>query len=390
VGQALLTAFSRTGEAYLLASARDAAGVLVRGQLQSGGWDYRIELEPKDRAKYAYRSDNSQSGRNWTTLDDDTTQAALRFLMLLDRQLRWEDESIHSAATFALDCLLKAQYPIGAWPQRYRQFPDPDKFPVRRAGYPDTWSRTFTGRDYRGDYTLNDNTLADMITTMLTAAEVYRESRYREAAKRAGEFLLLAQMPEPQPAWAQQYNAQMFPAWARRFEPPSVTGGESQGAIRVLMDLYRQTGEKRYLQPIPRALDYLQASALPNGRLARFYELKTNKPLYFTKTYQLTYSDDDMPTHYSFQAGSSLDSLRAQYEDLGRRSTHQSTGETARRRLTSSLRAQALAVVQTMDERGAWVESGRLRSHDDTRRVIDCRTFCRNVDLLSQFIALAD
>jgi hypothetical protein len=40
-----------------------------------------------------------------------------------------------------------------------------------------------------------------------------------------------------------------------------------------------------------------------------------------------------------------------------------------------------------MDERGAWVEPGRLRSHDATRQIIDCRTFCRNVDVLSQFIA---
>src|SRR3954470_19083766 len=81
------------------------------------------------------------------------------------------------------------------------------------------------------------------------------------------------------PAWAQQYDADMHPAWARRFEPPAVTGGESHGAMRILLRVYRETGDARYLEPIPRALAYLRRSRLPDGRLARFYELETNRPL---------------------------------------------------------------------------------------------------------------
>jgi PelA/Pel-15E family pectate lyase len=73
----------------------------------------------------------------------------------------------------------------------------------------------------------------------------------------------MSQMPDPQPAWAQQYDANMHPAWARVFEPPSVTGGESQGIMRMLMVLYRETGDKKYLEPIPRALAYLKKSILP-------------------------------------------------------------------------------------------------------------------------------
>ena len=60
------------------------------------------------------------------------------------------------------------------------------------------------------------------------------------------------------------------------------------------MKIYRVTGDKKYLEPIPRALAYLKKSRLPDGRLARYYELKTNRPLYMTRDgdeYSLTYDD---------------------------------------------------------------------------------------------------
>ena len=393
IGQVVLTAYQRTGDTYFLDVARDTAYVLVKGQLRSGGWDYRIELAPEDRARYAYRSDGRQDGRNVTTLDDDTTQASLRFLMRIDQQLQFHDQPIHSAVNYSLDCLLKAQYPNGAWPQRFSDFPDPSKYPVKQASCPETWSRTHPNHNYRGYYTLNDNTLADMITIMVEATEIYGRPRFRAAAERAGGFLLLAQMPAPQPAWAQQYNALMQPAWARRFEPPAVTGGESQGALRALMYLYRQTGDDRYLEPIPRAIDYLERSTLPDGRLARFYELRTNRPLYFTKKYQLTYQDDDLPTHYGFQVGSSLSRIRAEYGRLRATPWERPNMDTESESivLSASLAAKAKAAAVALDDRGAWVEAGRLRFvGDGPTKIIDCRTFVGNVDTLSQFVAAGD
>src|SRR5262249_15782983 len=158
------------------------------------------------------------------------------------------DRAIHESVTYALDRLISAQFPNGAWPQRYERPPDPSKFPVKKSSYPDSWSRTFLGVDYRGFYTLNDNSLGDTIEAVPGASRTSHEARYLAAAKRGGDFLLLAQMPEPQPAWAQQYDADMHPAWARKFEPPAVTGGESQSAMRTLLSLYRETGEAKYLE----------------------------------------------------------------------------------------------------------------------------------------------
>jgi PelA/Pel-15E family pectate lyase len=396
VGLALLDAHERTKEKYLLDAARDAGECLIRGQLRSGGWEASIEFSEEGRRKHAYRFDSErQGGSNWTTFDDNKTQSAVMFLMELDRVLEFRDERVHSAAVFALDSVLKAQYPNGAWPQGYREFPDPAKYPIQPASYPADWPRKHPGADYRLFYTFNDNAIADTMDMLLRATRVYGQPKYRDAAIKAGGFILLAQMPEPQPAWAQQYNFEMHPVWARRFEPPAISGGESQGILRILQRLYAETGDKKFLAAVPPALDYLRRSRLPDGRLSRFYELISNKPLYFTRQYELTYDDRDLPTHYGFQITGNLDGIAREQERLQRMSAEdlQSLRERASRSANRSApgESQVRRILAAMDERGAWVEEGRLRYHgesDDTRQVIETTTFIRNVSALSQYVAM--
>lgn len=387
VGLAYLAAYEATREDTYLEAVRETARGLVRGQLQSGGWDYRIDFDPAARRGIAYRVSGGTGGKNVTTLDDDNTQAALRFLMQSDDVLGRKDSVIHDAVLYALDSLLKAQYPNGAWPQRYDAFPDPTNHPVKRASYPDTWSREYPGKDYRAFYTLNDGTLDDLVDVMFEATRRYGDARYRAAAERAGGFLILAQLPEPQPGWAQQYDSDMRPAWARKFEPPAVTGGEGQGAMRTLLRLHRETGDVKYLEPLPRAFAYYQRSALPDGHLARFYELKTNRPLYCTKDYRITYDDSDVPTHYDFKVSNKLDALSREY---ARAKVTPATPAKPRSRIPSMPRdAQVRAVLVALDAQGRWVEDGKLKTYgpnDPTRRVIETRTFVRNAGILSDYL----
>ncbi len=396
VGMVFLTAYEATGDSYYLDAARDAAYALAKGQLRSGGWDYRIEFDPKRRQRYAYRVDpEKKDARNVSTMDDNNTQSATRLLMRVDRALDFKDENIHEAAQFALSAILSVQYPNGAWPQRFTDAPDPAKFPVKRACYPDSWSWTFPGRDYRSYYTFNDNSIADTIDIMLEASEIYGEARYRVAAEKAGDFIILAQMPEPQPAWAQQYNARMEPAWARKFEPPAVTGGESQGVMRILLKLCRATGRKRYLDPLPWAIEYLRRSRLPDGRLARFYELRTNKPLYLTRgDYRVTYSDADMPTHYSFKQTDGIESIAEQYDRLRALDPGElkGAGKAGAPRMSRTLAVRARTAIDALDEEGRWVGSGKMRADAEdaaARRVIDCRTFITNIRTLSDYLTAA-
>jgi hypothetical protein len=393
VGMALLNAYRLTKEPICLRAATRTAHALVKGQLVSGGWTYRIEFDPKARTRYRYRKPpaGGEKAFNVSTLDDDTTQSALRFLMEYDRETGMQDEVVHEALLYALSALLAVQRPNGGFPQGFAGPPDPKEFPDLAASYPADWSREWSNQTYWNCYTINDNAHADTLSTVLLAWRIYGEDRYLASARRAGEFLVKAQMPDPQPAWAQQYDAQMQPCWARKFEPPSITGGESQGVMRTLILLFHETGEKRFLEPIPRAIQYLRQSILPDGKLARFYELKTNRPLFFTRDYQLTYSDADTPTYYAFKVDNQLASIERQYEQALKSGPQPRLGRLPTApRLSSSLTAEARRVVQQLDQRGRWIEQGRLKTAPadaPITRIITTQTFVRNLGILAAYLA---
>ncbi len=322
IGETFLKAYETTHEQQYLDATLAAASALVRGQMRSGGWYYSVEFDPQKRLKYAYLNGPSRKKQQKkSTLDDDVTQSALRFLMHVDQQLKFNNSDVHQAVETCLTSLLNVQYRNGAWYQWWddpNQPRDGNEFPVIAASYPDSWPRTWPNT-WSGRYFLNDNVMADMIDTMLLAYDIYEDERYLNSAIKAGEFLLLAQMPNPQPAWAQQYDPAMHPVWDRKFEPPAVSGAESQGVMRSLLLLYRRTGQRKFLEAVPPALNYLRASTLPNGKLARFYELETNRPLYFKvtgKRYDLTYESKDPPKHYAFQVPSQLDRIEDEYQKL--------------------------------------------------------------------------
>ncbi|MGH7128005.1 MAG: hypothetical protein ACREIV_05515 [Planctomycetaceae bacterium] len=400
IGEAFLDAYEATGDEFYLNAARRSADVLVRGQLQSGGWDHGIELDPAKRQTHGYRNNDAyrpsrrkKNPTNRTSLDDDISQSAARFLMRLDKTLGFKDERLHEAVGYALDSMLRAQRPSGGWYQWWDRWPEPvseRKFPVKQASYPKDWSRKWLN-DWTGRYYLNDDVAANSIETLLLAWETYGEERYLHGASQAGSFLLLAQMPDPQPAWAQQYNVEMHPVWDRKFEPPAISGLESQSVLETLLLLYRKTGEEKYLEPLPRALAYLKQSRLPDGRLARFYELETNRPLYFTRDYQLTYSADRVPRHYGFAFESRLDKIEAEYERLRNtdRAKRQTADDEKPPTLTPELIAETRRVIDRLDKRGAWVERGRHDYHDvePESAIIRSATIVKYYETLCRFLA---
>lgn len=425
VGMAMLDAYEATQDAKCLAAAVDAAHAVARTQLCSGGWDYSGHFDAKGRDSMLYRRDvegkllarpkvpQGEAGwhvwrahknkNNYSTFDDDVSQAATRLLVRVDHALGGKDEEIKEAADFALNTIIATQYPAGGWSANFDTFPTSppaeNLYPIKTANYPADWPRKWP-KDFTGCYVLNDNTHATLMDTLILAWRLRGDARFLDAAKRGGDFLVAAQMPEPQPAWAQQYNAEMQPVWSRAFEPSSISGRESQAAMWALLKLAAACGDKKYLAPVAKAIPYLRKSLLPGNKLARFYELQTNKPLYFErgeggKGFELTYSDKKASSNYGWVWDSELDALQATGSKITR-------GEavvfprTEKERWSSPPTEQDIAtILREMKADGSWTatddERGVMRDASGKKTkpeggVIYSLDFVQNVKALSAWL----
>jgi PelA/Pel-15E family pectate lyase len=385
VGMAFLRAYEATGDRFYLDAAREAAEALVYGQLASGGWTQVIHFAPAERmGKY-----RNGKGGDWnaSSLDDGQTQSALRMLMQMDRALEFRHAPVHEAALYGLSALLGAQFPSGAFPQVWRGPSKATQAVETRARYPDyDWRTEGKIKEYWDQYTLNDGLAGTVSDTLILAHEVYGDALYRAALEKLGRFLIRAQMPAPQPAWCQQYNEAMIPIWARRFEPPAVSGWESQDVMETLIRIARQTGQKEYLEPVPRALAYLKASLLPDGKLARYYEFQTNRPLYMDGQYRLTYDDSDAPSHYGWKQPARLDLIERAYHDA------ETGAPLAQSRPDADLESTAGRIIADLDAQGRWVSTyageGLVGQPKFARgfRYLSSGVFSHNVETLSAYL----
>ncbi len=389
VGMAYLKAYQATGDSFYLNAAQDAAEALVYGQLKSGGWTNMIDFNPRGRVAQ-YRNGKG-GGKNNSSFDDGQSQAAIQLMIRVDKALGFRNPKIHESATYALDAMLAAQFPNGGFPQVWTG-PAPRQR-IIKASYPNyDWRTEGRIKNYWDMYTLNDNVCGYITEMLKDAYQIYQEKRFLIALKKVGDFLLLAQMPEPQPGWAQQYNYDMNPIWARKFEPPAIAGDESQETLDTLMEIYRITKDPKYLEPIPRALAYLNRSRLPDGRLPRFLELKTNRPLYMFrrgKEYILTYDDSRLPSHYGWKIESRLADIDRQYKRL-KRNAVDTKGPSPK-----ELERQVRQVIKSLDKQGRWVSVyrgealvGQPKFKPNTP-YISSAVFSRNLELLSEYLNAA-
>ncbi|HPA17882.1 MAG TPA: pectate lyase [Verrucomicrobiae bacterium] len=382
VGLVMVKAFRATGDPLYLQAAREAAGVLMWCQLSSGGWDSDFDFDPRFARKYHFRRDldagevDRGGRRSDSTLDDQKTQSALLFILELAHVPECSNDGIlKGALRFGMDGLLAAQAPNGGWGQHY-DGPADASAPVCRARMPDDWPRIWPGVDYTRFYTLNDDNILWVIDLLLRAHELEKDPRFLDAAKRAGDFLLLARFDEPQPVWAQQYNRDMEPVWARKFEPTAVCSVESIGALKALIELWLATGDEKYIAPHPAAFAWFERSKLPDGQWARFYELKTNRPIYCRRdSYELTYDDSDLPTHYGFKVGDlsrEIERLKKEMasgreEILRRRALPADPKKWASR--AKGQVAKVTAALEAAGDRGYWLKDGWIDAAEFVRHM---------------------
>lgn len=405
VGMAFLHAYEATHDARCLDAAKAAADALAVGQLESGGWDYLVDFDPKLSTAWYRRSDIGKISeqdvakrRKFSTFDDDNTQSALRLLLAVADASKGSTEPrdgrIREARDYGLAKLLAAQRPNGGWPQRWNGKPvDASTHPVKPASFPAEWPRTHPKVNYYEHYTLNDNTHRDCVMTLLEAAKRLGKPEYRAAALRGGEFLIAAQLPEPQPGWAQQYNPQMEPAWARAFEPPSVCSNEGVGAMRLLVELYIETGEEKFLAPLPRAIAWYRRSEIAPGTWARMYELGTNKPIFGDRDGKYYYRVEDLSperqTGYSWKGSYGVPAVIAFYEQvksagreamMAKRKAAETPTEKQRASRAKALEPRVRAAIASLDAQGRWIAAGKGGD------AIRTETFVANMRTLSDYL----
>ncbi|MGI9473076.1 MAG: pectate lyase [Rubripirellula sp.] len=390
VGLAFLKAYETTHDSMYLDAATDAAVAIAYGQLKSGGWTNAIDFDPKGAGTAEYRNGRG-GGKNNSSLDDGQSQSAIQLLVRVDGALETKNRIVHEASVIGLDALLRAQFPNGGFPQVWTG--PVERHPIKKANFPEhDWRTEGRIKNYWDMYTINDNVTGYVADTLIAAHETYGEPRYMEALKKLGDFLLLAQLPEPQPGWAQQYNYEMQPIWARRFEPPGVSGDETQEVISTLMTIAHVTGDKKYLEPVPSAAAWLRRSALPSGEFARYYELQTNRPLYMSrsgKQYSLTYDDSRLPDHYGWKTPSQLEILGKKFE-LIRAGKPPVLPVSEREQVQAARNA-----IASLDSQGRWISTfdgekliGQLKLPIGTQYIAS-QVFADNVAALCNVISTA-
>ncbi len=281
-------------EWHATSEARNAAEGLLRYQSPEGAWPKNTDLfRPidDDAARRIHR------GGEANTIDNGATTTPLRFLA---RVIDATDDPkkkqpLQQAFNRGLDYLLEAQYANGGWPQF---------FPLRPRGY-------------YSHITFNDGAMIGVMELLRDIAggeapfafvDDARRARAAEGVQRGIECILKLQVvgPEGPTGWCAQHDEKTLkPAWARAYEPPSLSGAESVGVVRFLMSVERPSPE--VVAAVEGAVRWFQAVAIEGARLerfrrddgredlrlvadedaprlwARFYELETNRPLFLDR-----------------------------------------------------------------------------------------------------------
>ncbi len=248
-------AYEALGEEKYLQVAQRAAGALLKAQQADGWWPYAWTILEDGSVVF----DTPE-----TAPMEDHTQSVPILTMLYLHRLTKEEKYLQSAMR-GLDFLLKAQNSNGSWSHHYN---------LKKQA-----SETRSGLVGGGE--LNDFTTTGPMRLVLLGYRLTKETRYLTAYLKAANWLAGDAFFDKAATggavgWAQQYSAQNQPVWARAFEPPALQTHASAMAASELINVYRLTGEERYLAPVRKWLDWWQGQG-PTHYF--YYEVDTARPI---------------------------------------------------------------------------------------------------------------
>ena len=275
--------------------AKAIADSVIQYQSPQGGWPKSTDLAKPPKSA----EDIPPPGRGRAnSFDNDATTVPMQFLARITHatgEAKYRDSFLRG-----LDYTLAAQYPNGGWPQFW---------PLRKG--------------YYSHITYNDEAMIRVMEVVRDVADgeapydFVDAERRKQAAKALAlgiDCILKTQIREDGKlnTWCAQHDEKTLePAWARAYEPPSYSGGESVGIVRFLMEIdepsdaivasiegavhwFRSVEMKGWREARKKNDDGRSERKLvadPDARSlwARFYELKTNRPLYLDRDSKFRY-----------------------------------------------------------------------------------------------------
>lgn len=241
-----------------------------------------------------------------TTFDNRTTYSHVTALATI--YAATQGAQYKTAAEKGLNYILEAQYKNGGWPQYY---------PLQE--------------NYSRHITYNDDVFAGIMLLLKDISEekpLYsfieadQRKKIRAAFEKGLDCILKTQINDNGvlTAWCQQHDeVTLQPAWARKFEPPSICNAESVQIVQLLMSIKKPS--PAIVQSIEAAVNWFNASKITGIKVetfkapvdttpylvsktdkrvvtdatappiwTRYYELKTHRPLFCNRDSKVVYS----------------------------------------------------------------------------------------------------
>jgi len=274
-------------------------------QKNNGGWpkNYDIFAILTEAQKDSVINAKDQTNTTYDNGSTYTQIAALATIYAVTKENKYR-----IAAEKGLDFILRSQYTNGGWPQYY---------PLE-----DNYSRHITFNDgvFEGIMRL----LKD-IKDNKPEYDFIKEAQRQQLAKaydKGLDCIIRSQIVDDgkPTAWCQQHDeSTLQPAWARKFEPPSICNGESAGIVIFLLSIDHP--DQKIVAAIENAISWFRDSRIYNTRIqrisaprmvtpfrvstsdriavvdsaappiwTRYYELKTHRPLFCNRDSKVVYS----------------------------------------------------------------------------------------------------
>ena len=278
-------------------------------QLRGKAFSYNQSFSDNDKAEIS-----REAQQNIATIDNEATSKEIRYLVKIYKTV--PNPKYLAAAENGIRYLLKAQYENGGFPQYY---PDHGL--------------------YRNEITYNDNAMINALTILKDVADKRNGfdivasdlvTPAADAVTKGISCILKTQIvvDGKLTGWCQQYNEKtLLPAKARSYELPSISGAETVGIIRFLMNLSSPSQEVKnavdagvqWLKKVeitgynvasfnapgtPKGTDKRVVKDANSVLWARYYEIGTNRPFFCNrdgkKVYEFSAVDYERRNGYSW------------------------------------------------------------------------------------------